>query len=169
MFLTLPGSYKTTLNGSSTSESALQWKLRREFGVRSQESPCEVALQADRYIRRSGPGCKIPTLGGFEQHYRHGVDHRRRCSTRKGGLLKAWLRDSNSTEPIGYRVEDLRECCPNSMHNTERSQRQRFRGSGQRSVRVIYLKPPDAVGAASSDFDALGHYFLQGIGLVSVL
>ena len=33
--------YKTTLNGSYTSESALQWKLRREFGVRSQESPRE--------------------------------------------------------------------------------------------------------------------------------
>jgi len=63
---------------------------------------CQVALEADRYIRRSGPGCKIPTLGGFEQHYRHEVDHRRRCSTRKGNLLKAWLHDSNSTEPIGY-------------------------------------------------------------------
>src|SRR6516164_9364756 len=33
------------------------------------------------HIRRSGPGSQIPAVGGFEQHHRHGVDHRRRRST----------------------------------------------------------------------------------------
>ena len=42
---------------------------------------CQVAPEAVGDIRRSGPGCNIPTLGGFEQHHRHGADHRRRPST----------------------------------------------------------------------------------------
>ena len=47
--------------------------------------------------------------------------------------------------------------------------RLRFCRSGQRSVRVIYLKPPDAVGAESSDLDTLGHHLPQGTGLVRIL
>ncbi len=46
-----------------------------------EETIVEVALETVGHIRRSGPGSQIPAVGGFEQHHRHGVDHRRRRST----------------------------------------------------------------------------------------